>query len=173
MKIRIIGVSGTGKTYFARKLSDKLKIKYFELDNLQWENSSDIYGVKRNTEKRNTLFQEILKEKIWIMEGVYYKWCMESFKQADIIYILELPRKIYRFNIIKRFIKRKFKMEKGKKETLKSLKELLKWTDKFQKENFEDIKSIVKNYEEKTVFIKSYKEMKNILENIKNENTEL
>ena len=105
MKIHIIGCSGTGKTYLAKKLSNKYNIPHYNLDNIYWDNSSEKYGVKTEIEKRNKLLQNILEKDDWIIEGIYYKWLEQSFKNADIIYILDLPKYIYKFRIIKRFIK--------------------------------------------------------------------
>ena len=105
MKIHIIGCSGTGKTYLAKKLSNKYNIPHFDLDNIYWDNSSEKYGVKTEIEKRNKSLQNILEKDDWIIEGIYYKWLEQSFKNADIIYILDLPKYIYKFRIVKRFIK--------------------------------------------------------------------
>ena len=60
-------------------------------------------------------------------------------------------------------IKRKLKLETGKKETLKSLLDLLKWTDKFQNEDMKEIIMFLEKYKEKVHFIKSKKEIKKIL----------
>ena len=105
MKIHIIGCSGTGKTYLAKKLSNKYNIPHYDLDNIYWDNSSEKYGIKTEVEKRDKLLQKILEKDDWIIEGIYYKWLEQSFKNADIIYILDLPKYIYKFRIIKRFIK--------------------------------------------------------------------
>lgn len=43
MKIHIIGCSGSGKTYL---LSEKYNIPHYDLDDIQWDNNSDGYGVK-------------------------------------------------------------------------------------------------------------------------------
>ena len=163
MKIHIIGCSGTGKTYLAKKLSNKYNIPHYNLDNIYWDNSSEKYGIKTKVEKRDKLFQNILEKDDWIIEGIYYKWLEQSFKNADIIYILDLPKYIYKFRIIKRFIKRKLKLEISKKETLKSLLDLLKWTDKFQNEDMKEIIKILEKYKEKVYFVKSKKEIKEIL----------
>jgi len=106
LKIHIIGCSGTGKTYLAKKLSNKYNIPHFDLDNIYWDNSSQKYGIKTKVEKRDKLFQNISEKDDWIIEGIYYKWLEQSFKDADIIYILDLPKYIYKFRIIKRFIKK-------------------------------------------------------------------
>jgi len=58
---------------------------------------------------------------------------------------------------------RKLKLETGKKETLKSLLDLLKWTDKFQDEDMKEIIKILEKYKEKVYFVKSKKEIKEIL----------
>ena len=163
MKIHIIGCSGTGKTYLAKKLSNKYNIPRYDLDNIYWDNSSEKYETKTEFEKRDKLLQKILEKDSWIIEGIYYKWLEQSFKNANIIYILDLPKYIYKFRIIKRFIKRKLKLEAGKKETLKSLINLLKWTDKFQNENMKEIIKILEKYKEKVYLIKSKKEIKEIL----------
>ena len=163
MKIHIIGCSGTGKTYFAKRLSNKYNIPHYDLDNIYWDNSSQKYGIKTEIEKRDKLLLNILEKDDWIIEGIYYKWLEQSFKNADIIYILDLPKYIYKFRIIKKFIKRKLKLETVKKETLKSLLDLLKWTDKFQNEDMKEIIKILEKYKEKVYFIKSKKKIKEIL----------
>lgn len=163
MKIHIIGGSGTGKSYLANVLSEKYNIPHFDLDNLQWDNTTNTYGVKMPVDRRNKLLKEILEKDSWIIEGVYYKWCLQCFEDADIIYILEVPRMIYKFLIIKRFIKRKLGIEEGKKESLNSLKALLKWTDKFQTVEIEEIKSVLQKYNNKVVLIKGTNGSNNLL----------
>ena len=126
MKIHIIDCSGIGKTYFAKKLSNKYNIPHYDLDNIYWDNSSEKYGLKTEFEKRDNLLQNILEKDAWIVEGIYYKWLEQSFKDADIIYILDLPKYIYKFRIIKRFIKRKLKLEVTKKRNIEIFNKFIK-----------------------------------------------
>lgn len=163
MKIHIIGCSGTGKTYFAKALSKKYNIPHFDLDDIQWDNNSDGYGVKMPTDKRDELLKQILNKDAWIIEGVYYAWVLESFEQADIIYVLDMPKYLYKSRIIIRFLKRKVGIEKGKKETLKSLYNLLKWTNKYQDKNLKEITRILNQYESKVVWISDSKEIDRII----------
>ena len=163
MRIRIIGCSGSGKTYLAKRLSKKYNIPNFDLDDIQWDNSQNSYGVKMPIETRNQMLNDILQQSDWIIEGVYYAWVQKSFEDADIIYVLDIPEWLYKIRIIRRFIKRKCGFEKGKKETLTSVCNLLKWTDTFQKTNMKEIKEILGPYKNKVVFIKKKEEIDRIL----------
>jgi len=163
MKIRIIGCSGSGKTYLAKRLSKKYNIPNFDLDDIQWDNSQNSYGVKMPIEKRDQMLYDILQHSDWIIDGVYYAWVRKSFEDADVIYVLDMPKWLYRFRIIKRFIRRRVGLEKGKKETLKSVYNLLKWTDTFQNTNMKEIVRILETYKEKVVFIKKKAEIDRIL----------
>lgn len=163
MKIHIIGCSGTGKTYLAAVLSEKYNIPHFDLDDLQWDNNSGRYGVKTPVEKRNSLLQQLLQRDSWIIEGVYYAWVQESFEKADVIYVLDIPKHVCKYRIILRFIKRKLGIETGKKETVKSLYNLLKWTDTFQNENLKEIKQIMNKYKNKVVWISNSREVDRII----------
>lgn len=163
MKIHIIGCSGSGKTYLAKALSNKYNNPHFDLDDVQWDNRADSYGVKNSPQKRNELLQEILANEQWIIEGVYYKWVGLSFEEADTIYVLDMPKYLYKSRIIIRFLKRKLGLEKGKKETIKSVRALLKWTDTFQDKNMSEIRKILEAYQEKVIWIKSKKEIKDFI----------
>lgn len=163
MKIRIIGCSGSGKTYFAERLSEKHNIPHYDLDDIQWDNSQNSYGVQMPVEKRNQMLHAILQQPEWIIDGVYYAWVQRSFEEADTIYVLDMPKYLYKFRILKRFIKRKIGLEKGKKETLKSVSNLLKWTDTFQNTNMKDIIRILEPHKDKVVFIKKKSEIDRIL----------
>lgn len=163
MKIRIIGCSGSGKTYLAKRLSERYNIPNFDLDDIQWDNNQNSYGVKMPIEKRNQMLNDILQQPDWIIDGVYYSWVQKSFEDADIIYVLDTPKWLYKFRIIRRFVKRKFGFEKGKKETLKSVFNLLKWTDTFQNTNMKEINKILESHKGKVVFIKKKEEIYRIL----------
>ena len=114
-------------------------------------------------EKRSALLQGILQRNDWIIEGVYYKWVQKSFQDADIIYILEISPLIYKFRILRRFLKRKLGLEKGKRETLRSVLGLIRWTDEFQKIDMPRIQEILMPYEQKVQYLRSKKDINNLL----------
>lgn len=163
MKVHIIGCSGSGKTYLANLLSAKYNIPHFDLDDIQWDQNAAEYGTKMPVEKRNILLQQILLKQDWIMEGVYYAWVQQCFQDADRIYVLDMPKYLYKSRILKRSVKRLLGLEKGKKETFKSISDLLKWTDTFQKENLKEIKQILEQHKTKVVWITSKKELSKIM----------
>lgn len=166
MKIHIIGCSSSGKTYLAKELSEKYNIPHFDLDDIQWDDNADGYGVKMPIEKRTELLNNILENDSWIIEGVYYAWVGKCFEDADKIYVLDMPKRVYTYRIIKRTIKRKLGLEKGKKETLKSVYKLLKWTDTFQNKSMPEIRKILSAYPEKTVWVRNRKEVQRIIDRI-------
>ncbi len=163
MKIHIIGCSGSGKTYLANKLSKKYSVPHFDLDNIQWDNTTDGYGIKMPIDKRTALLGDILQNESWIIEGVYYAWVLDCFHDADIIYLLDTPKNIYTLRIIRRFIRRKLGLEKAKKETAKSVYNLLKWTETWQKQNLPEIKKVLKQYEQKVVILNSKNQVNKII----------
>ena len=163
MKIHIIGCSGSGKTYLANAPSKKYTIPHFDLDDIQWDNNAKGYGKKRPLDERKALLQEILFNNEWIIEGVYYDWVQQSFDEADKIYVLNMPGYLYKSRIIMRSIKRKLGIQKGKKETLKSVYNLLKWTETFQNKNLKEIKSILDRYDNKVIWLSSKKDVEEII----------
>ena len=164
MKIHIIGCSGSGKTYLANALSKKYNISHFDLDDIQWDNNAKEYGKKRTLDERNALLQEILyNNDEWIIEGVYYAWVQQCFDEADKIYVLDMPGYLYKSRIIIRSIKRKLGILKGKKETLKSVYNLLKWTETFQNKNLKEIRSILDRYDNKVIWLSRKKDVEKII----------
>lgn len=163
MKIHIIGCSGSGKSYLARALSEKHHIPHFDLDDLQWDNGAQRYGVKRPPEERSALLQEILSRPDWIIEGVYHKWVRQSFEDADVIYVLDMPARVCKARIILRSVRRKLGLEPGKKETLQSVRNLLKWTDTFLDKNMKEIRDMLSPYGGKVVWLRSRQEVQRII----------
>ena len=54
-----------------------------------------------------------------------------------------MPGYLYKSRIIMRSIKRKLGILNGKKETLKSVYNLLKWTETFQNKNLKEIRILL------------------------------
>lgn len=163
MKIHIIGCSGSGKTYLAKALSEKTHIPHFDLDDIQWDNGAQGYGIKRPPEERAALLQEVLAKPDWIIEGVYHKWVHQSFADADIIYVLDMPGRVCKARIILRSIRRKLGLEPGKRETLQSVCNLLRWTDTFLSRNMGEIRDMLSPYGGKVVWLRSRRDVQRII----------
>jgi adenylate kinase family enzyme len=162
LKIHIIGVSGSGKTYIADTLCEILNIPHYDLDDIFW-NNFDGYGVKSGVNEREQKLNAILRQDNWIVEGVYYGWLQPSFNDADAIIMLDIPLKVCRRRVIYRFIKRKLGIEKGKYETIDSLKKLFKWMDKYIREDLPAIKKILQPFSDKVIIIKNNDDLKKSL----------
>lgn len=108
-KIYIIGPVGSGKTTFSKKLSEKYGIKRYELDKVSWDDENG--NIKRSDEEALKLFDEILKNKTWIIEDVGREKFKKGREQADIIYYIKLSRLKSYFRVTKRWIKQKLGRE--------------------------------------------------------------
>lgn len=154
MRIHIVGASGSGKTYLSKKLSNKYGIPAYALDDLFWDNSAGGYSKKREEGQRNQMLRKILSQENWIIEGVQHTWAAESFEKADRVYCLETPPLLCRFRILRRFLVRKCRGTNQEGETLGSVLRLLKWTKKFYRVNFPEIRKMLEQYGEKVVYLK-------------------
>ena len=153
-KIHIIGGPGCGKSFLAKKLSEKLKIPTYDLDDIFWCNDKNTFGVEAKPKVRDNNLKSILDKNDWIIEGVYGGWTKPSFKKAELIIILRPKTIIRQWRIIKRFLKRKLAfIPSKKKETWKSFFGLLKWSKKYYIKNFPGIYKQIEPYKNKTITI--------------------
>jgi len=100
-KIAIIGISGSGKSTYARDLSKKLNLPLYHMDSLYWR-----AGWKEVPED-DWLQQEaeIIARDQWVIEGYICAKSIERLKQADQIIYLDRPGLHCCWNGIKRWWK--------------------------------------------------------------------
>lgn len=162
MRIHIIGGSGAGKTWLARRLSWKTGVPRWELDDLFWDNSG-AYGQKRPAADRDDRLRALLQQESWIIEGVYHDWVGESFERAGRIILLDPPGWRCGLRVAARFLRRKLGLERGKKESLGSLVRLLCWSHRYRKNELPQIRRALRAYGDKTVVLCSKREVKDYL----------
>lgn len=166
-KIHIIGSTGSGKTYLAKKCSERWNIPYFELDQVVWSGTVEMAG-KNPPEVRERLLSDIIKQETWIVEGVYYKWLSESFQSADMIIFLTTHLYVRDMRIIARFIKQRTGIEKSNyKQTLKGLIEMIKWNHKFERIIKQQILDFLQPYSNKLIILKNNNQFEEYFREIK------
>jgi adenylate kinase family enzyme len=99
-KVYIIGSVASGKTTMAKRMSKKLNIPWYELDNVV--HIRDKNGDRKRTEEeRNLEFHKILNEDKWIIEGVRRECFDSGFESSDLIILLDTPAKKRKYRILK------------------------------------------------------------------------
>lgn len=84
-KILIIGISGTGKTTLARKLSDYFKLPITHYDELVWGNNWTEIDEKIVEKK----LVDIVKNEKWIIEGFIHPAAHVKLERADTVIYLD------------------------------------------------------------------------------------
>lgn len=133
-RIYITGSVASGKTTFAKRLSQKVNTPWFELDCIIYcEAEGERY--KRTPEQQLKVVNEINDRGDWIIEGTYRPTCHCLLELADRIVFLDTPLWKRRIRILVRFIKQQLHIEKCHyRSNHKMLKLMYKWTDDFEKD---------------------------------------
>lgn len=160
MKILIIGSVASGKTSLARKLENKLNIKYFEIDSIV---HNDIKKIKRTNEEQKEIIDRINNDnKEWIIEGTLRKNLDYLLDYADKIIYLNIDVKTRKRRIIKRSIKQRLKLERcNYNPDIEMLKLMYKWTNEFEK-NKSKFENKIEKYSDKLIKITNGKEIEKI-----------
>ena len=165
-RIYIIGNSGSGKSSLAKKLSQALKIKSYDLDDFYWLKK---FTKKRDKQEVDKLVKRITREKKWVIEGVYSSCITCSLDKADLIVWLDYPFGVIAWQLIKRQIRRG--------EKLSDMLDFLHYIwDYYRKpthkhynrneSNYYKHKNIVDNYPAKIVHIRNRKQLEEFIRNI-------
>lgn len=105
-KMYIIGASGAGKSYFAKRLSQKLGIAHLNLDDVAWMPSPYQKNtmIKRDSAEKAAYIRAFLsKHSDWIIEGVQSKdWLAPALDKAEQVLVLQVPVLIRDWRILKR-----------------------------------------------------------------------
>jgi adenylate kinase family enzyme len=164
-KIYILGTAGSGKTYLAKKLSYKFKIKHYDLDDIYW---SCKYSKKRDKREMKIKLNSLIKNKKWIIEGVYGSWIESAIKKADLVIWLDIPFRVLSWRIFKRHFTR---LNKKNPESFKDTLGLIKYARKYKIENhsssYKSHKDLLERNKIQFVILKSRKEIEKFLKEVK------
>lgn len=90
MKAIVIGCPGSGKSTFAKELSENTNTPLFYLDRMNW--NSDKTAVSREVFDKRLL--GVLQRDEWIIDGNYMRTMEKRMANADVIYLFDLPTDI-------------------------------------------------------------------------------
>lgn len=89
-KVIIIGCSGSGKSTFARKLSEKTHLPLYYLDMI-WHKSDK---TNISSEEFDKKLKEIVSKDKWIIDGNYLRTLELRLKNCDTIFFLDIPLEV-------------------------------------------------------------------------------
>ena len=89
-KAIIIGCSGAGKSYFARKLQQKTCLPLYHLDMIYWNSDGTTIPKDEFREK----LRRILDTDLWIIDGNYASTMARRMAASDTVIFLDYPTEI-------------------------------------------------------------------------------
>ena len=159
MKTAILGYAGSGKTYLSDYISEKNNIPVLHLDEVKWDKEWKPIGDSLAL----PVVSEFMANDDWIIDG-YYKYLLydERLEQADMIVLLLLPRLTCFYRALRRT---KSRRKDGYKNDLNW------WFVKFilfgcrNKERRQTYADIIEKYNEKTVVLKTKRQVSEFMKN--------
>ncbi len=159
-KILIIGISGTGKSRLARKLSELLDIPTTYLDSFIWNEH-----WKENNEK-NVIqkLEDVLKNEKWIIEGFIHPSATPKLQKADLVLYLDYSGPRAFLGGLKRWWQYR---GKARPEMPNGCIERFDWNFlkvMWKRAERPEIEEAIKGFEKKIIRLKSWKETDSFLD---------
>lgn len=172
MKLYIVGAVASGKSTFARRLSETSNIPSYSLDEVvHIPDKANPWGNrKRSVEERDELFRSIITQSQWIVEDTGRPCFKFALDGADLIVLLEISKWNRKYRIIKRWIKQRLGIEKCiYKPRFEMLKKMLKWSKDYDTGR-DNLNERIASYKDKVVTIANNKDMKEFTTYLANSN---
>ncbi|MBW8010591.1 MAG: hypothetical protein FVQ83_05015 [Chloroflexi bacterium] len=106
-RIHVVGTTGSGKTYTAKKISEVLGIEHIELDAIHWGPN---WSKPSSSEFRGKV-KEALREQAWVENGNYGQGRDIIWRQLDTLVWLDYSLLSIMSQLIRRTLKRSFTWE--------------------------------------------------------------
>jgi adenylate kinase family enzyme len=126
-RIVIIGNTGTGKSYLARKLGQHLSIAPTHLDELFWEPGG--FNQKRPQESVYQDIEAISKNSRWIVEGVFGELALRFLDRAEYLIWLDMDWGYCQSNLMHRGSESSKQLDRDRAE--ENFRNLLIWASKY------------------------------------------
>ncbi|GIP18104.1 topology modulation protein [Paenibacillus montaniterrae] len=150
-RIMIIGSGGAGKSTLAKQLGEALQLPVHHLDAYFWKPG----WTPTPDEEWDSVQENLVLEEQWIIDGNYGRTLDIRMNRADVIILLDFPRWITVYRVIKRRImyhgKTRPDLNEGCPESLDF--EFLKWVWTFRKTKIPGILQKLANYNDKHIMI--------------------
>lgn len=99
-KILVIGSGGAGKSTFAKRLGEMLKINVIHLDRLYWQPG----WVEPPKAEWAANVEQLISRDEWIMDGNYSGTLEQRLAACDTAVFLDLPSRICVWRVLKRLV---------------------------------------------------------------------
>jgi adenylate kinase family enzyme len=101
-RVLVYGVTGSGKTTFARKMAERTGLPWHSVDDLTWEPG----WVEVPADEQRRRIEQICAGERWILDTAYGQWLEVPLTRAELIVALDYPRWLSLARLVRRTLLR-------------------------------------------------------------------
>jgi hypothetical protein len=99
-RILVYGVTGSGKTELAERISRATGMPWYSVDDLMWEPG----WIAVPDEEQRRRITEICAREHWVLDTAYETWVDVPLARAELIVAFDLPRIVSLFRLLRRSV---------------------------------------------------------------------
>ena len=167
MKIAVIGYSGSGKSTLARILGERYGLPVLHFDRVHWVTG----WQERDRAEVHQMVRGFMEKPAWVIDGNYTKFeYQRRMTEADLILFLDFPRLLCLWRVWRRYLCHRGRtrpdMGEGCPERLDLAFILWVLWEGRTGQKRDEYRRILAQYPEKTVVLKSQREIDQYLEGL-------
>ena len=136
---------GSGKNWFSEKLSEKLKLPWYDQDDIAWKKK---FTIPKPRSVKRKMLKKIYDKNKWIICGSGYSYIGKIPNKAQLIIFLNTSRVRANLSVVKRYFQRKLK---GEYDSLRNVAGII--ASKRSSRDHDFLKKMKKRFPKKTIIL--------------------